>query len=175
MCVNAKLDPFQLHICGTYPLNCILQFDNAVGDGHERPIGNLYSSPSLSSLSFHLSLFAAAERLANIDSGPYLPKLAFRQLCAKLTFATNQGNRDEAPVWKIWRVVSRRKGGERVRWERGDGHRLPLPHCCTLFSLMGTPSPHRTPELPSPTFYPPSTTFPIFSLQKGLEANLADN
>ena len=76
-----------------------------------------------------------------------------------------QGNQDETPVWKIWRVVSRRKGGERVRWERGDGHRLPLPHCCTIFSLMGTPSPHRTPELasPYPNFLP---SFPILSCKK---------
>ena len=56
---------------------------------------NLYSSALFSSLSFHLGLFAAvcaAERLANIDSGPYLPKLAFRQLCAKLTFETQHGD-----------------------------------------------------------------------------------
>ena len=114
-----------------------------------------------------LQTLTLAHIYPNLHSASFVQSLRLKPSTAMAV----QGNQDETPVWKIWRVVSRRKGGERVRWaaETGDGHRLPPAHCCTIFSLMGTQSPHRTPELasPIPNFLPSFRYFPhIFFAKK---------
>ena len=143
-------------IFGAKPLNCILKFDNAVRDG-QLPIWEFVLKRIVPRTFFPLGLFAPAcavlrdlQTLTLAHIYQNLHSASFYQVFFKPSKAmVVQWNQDETPVWKILRVVSRRKGGERVRWETGDGHRLP-----TLL-----PSLWWAPRLTTAVLNPPGTRF----------------
>ena len=176
---------FWSFIFGAYPLNCILKFDNAVRDG-QLPIWEFVLKRIVPQTFFPLGLFAPAcavlRDLQTLTLAHIYQKLHSASFCQVFFKPSKamvvQWNQDETPVWKILRVVSRRKGGERVRWETGDGHRLP-----TLL-----PSLWWAPRLTTAVLNSPGTRFnhpqlstlhpllsPHFLCKKSSEANLADN